>query len=69
MGYGWSIHGLHGYNNLIAITMLSKIAFAALKDYDRQKKQGIEPVFYADSIEGLNNIECWPTREESEKLA
>lgn len=31
--------------NLIAITMLSKIAFAALKDYDRQKKQGIEPVF------------------------
>lgn len=55
--------------NLIAITMLYKIAFAALKDYDRQKKQGIEPVFYADSIEGLNNIECWPTREESEKLA
>ncbi|KGO12957.1 sodium:alanine symporter [Clostridium botulinum] len=55
--------------NLIAISMLSKIAFAALKDYDRQKKQGIEPVFYADSIEGLDNIECWPTREESEKLA
>ncbi|EPY6472985.1 alanine/glycine:cation symporter family protein [Clostridium sporogenes] len=55
--------------NLIAIAMLSKIAFATLKDYDRQKKQGIEPVFYADSIEGLNNIECWPTREESEKLA
>jgi len=55
--------------NLIAIAILSKIAFAALKDYDRQKKQGIEPVFYADSIEGLNNIECWPTREESEKLA
>ncbi|ENK1243253.1 alanine:cation symporter family protein [Clostridium botulinum] len=55
--------------NLIAISMLSKIAFAALKDYDRQKKQGIEPVFFADSIEGLSNIECWPTREESEKLA
>ncbi|MFV3010473.1 alanine/glycine:cation symporter family protein [Clostridium botulinum] len=55
--------------NLIAISMLSKIAFAALKDYDRQKKQGIEPVFYADSIEGLSNIECWPTREESEKSA
>lgn len=61
--------GLMAIINLIAISMLSKIAFAALKDYDRQKKQGIEPVFYADSIEGLNNIECWPTREESEKLA
>ncbi|OPD17832.1 sodium:alanine symporter [Clostridium botulinum] len=55
--------------NLIAISMLSKIAFAALKDYDRQKKQGIEPVFYADSIEGLSNIECWPNREEGEKPA
>ncbi|WP_251859844.1 alanine/glycine:cation symporter family protein [Clostridium sp. Marseille-Q2269] len=55
--------------NLIAISMLSKIAFAALKDYDRQKKQGIEPVFYSDSIEGLNNIECWPSREDVEKLA
>ncbi|WP_434294210.1 alanine/glycine:cation symporter family protein [Clostridium botulinum] len=55
--------------NLIAISMLSKIAFAALKDYDRQKKQGIEPVFYADSIEGLSNMECWPTREEAEKSA
>ncbi|HCL4547643.1 TPA: alanine:cation symporter family protein [Clostridium botulinum] len=55
--------------NLIAISMLSKIAFAALKDYDRQNKQGIEPVFYADSIEGLSNIECWPTREEAEKSA
>lgn len=55
--------------NLIAISMLSKIAFAALKDYDKQKKQGIEPVFYADSIEGLNNIECWPKRKDSEKSA
>ncbi len=61
--------GLMAIINLIAISMLSKIAFAALKDYDRQKKQGIEPVFYADSIEGLSNIECWPTREESEKSA
>ncbi len=36
--------------NLIAISMLSKIAFAALKDYDRQKKQGIEPVFMQTAL-------------------
>ncbi|EJO5347826.1 alanine:cation symporter family protein [Clostridium botulinum] len=62
--------GFMAITNLIAIAMLSKIAFAALKDYDKQKKQGIkDPVFYKDSIEGLKNVECWPTREESEKTA
>lgn len=32
--------GLMVIVNLIAITMLSKVAFAALKDYSRQKKRG-----------------------------
>ncbi|MBY3618927.1 alanine:cation symporter family protein [Acinetobacter sp. CUI P1] len=45
--------------NLIAILLLSKVAFAALKDYKRQKREGKDPVFYKDSIPGLENIECW----------
>ncbi|WP_339318311.1 alanine/glycine:cation symporter family protein [Paenibacillus sp. FSL R10-2734] len=45
--------------NLIAILLLSKVAFAALKDYKRQKREGKDPVFYRDSIPGLENIECW----------
>lgn len=46
--------------NLIAIALLGKISFAALEDYRNQKKKGIkEPVFYKDSIPGLQNIECW----------
>ncbi|PFE01269.1 alanine:cation symporter family protein [Bacillus cereus] len=45
--------------NLIAITLLSKVAFAALQDYMKQKKAGNDPIFYKDSIKGLENIECW----------
>ncbi|QEK13709.1 alanine:cation symporter family protein [Crassaminicella thermophila] len=51
--------GMMAFINLIAIAMLGKIAFAALKDYAKQKKEGKDPVFYADSIDGLKNIECW----------
>ncbi|WP_339824297.1 alanine/glycine:cation symporter family protein [Paenibacillus sp. FSL R7-0163] len=45
--------------NLIAILLLSKVVFAALQDYKRQKRAGKDPVFYKDSIEGLENVECW----------
>jgi putative sodium/glutamine symporter len=45
--------------NLIAILLLSKVAFAALTDYMKQKKAGKDPVFYKDSIKNLENIECW----------
>ncbi len=45
--------------NLIAIALLGKIAFAALKDYARQKKEGKDPVFTVNSIKGLKNVECW----------
>ncbi|MDA1675398.1 alanine/glycine:cation symporter family protein [Bacillus cereus group sp. TH152-1LC] len=45
--------------NLVAITLLSKVAFSALRDYGKQKKEGKEPVFYAENIPGLTNVECW----------
>ncbi|WP_054957650.1 alanine/glycine:cation symporter family protein [Paenibacillus dakarensis] len=51
--------GLMAIVNLIAITLLSKIAFEALKDYTKQKKAGLDPVFKKDSIQGLQNVECW----------
>ncbi|MGR3764412.1 alanine/glycine:cation symporter family protein [Rossellomorea sp. NS-SX7] len=54
--------GLMAIINLIAITLLTKIAMAALKDYRAQKKQGKDPVFYSDSISGLKGIECWDER-------
>ncbi|WP_028401734.1 alanine/glycine:cation symporter family protein [Ectobacillus panaciterrae] len=51
--------------NLIAIALLSKIAFAALNDYMKQKKAGKDPVFYKDSIKGLENVECWEHSQDA----
>ena len=39
--------------NLIAITLLSKVAFAALQDYINQKKAGKDPVFIKKTLKGL----------------
>ena len=61
--------GLMVITNLIAITLLGRFAYAALTDYVRQKKQGKDPVFSADSIPGLTNTECWdkPVVTDKEK--
>lgn len=59
--------GIMALINLVAIVMLGKIAFAALKDYKAQRKEGKDPVFYADSIPGLEGVECWETKEEALK--
>ena len=46
--------------NLIAILLLGKFAFRALKNYTDQKKQGIEnPTFKSSDIEGLTNADEW----------
>ena len=56
--------------NLYAITRLSKVAKALLKDYIAQKKQGLDPVFHADSIPNLpgrENLEAWVEEEQVNK--
>lgn len=55
--------GLMALINLIAIFKLGNIALAALRDYAKQKKEGKDPVFYGDSIEGLINVECWTSEK------
>ena len=45
--------------NLIAIVLLGRIAFAALRDYLRQRRAGEDPTFHVDNIQGLRNVECW----------
>ena len=55
--------------NLIAILLLSKVAFAALSDYMVQKRAGKDPQFYKDSIKNLDGVEGWPsTIEENDHL-
>lgn len=45
--------------NLVAILILGKWAFRALRDYAEQREQGKDPVFVADRIAGLPKTECW----------
>lgn len=60
--------GLMAVINLVAIALLGKYAFIALKDYTDQKKAGIkDPVFDASNIAGLENVEHW--QKDSEEKA
>ena len=50
--------GIMAWLNVIAIILLRKPAFKALKDYDAQKKAGIDPVFNPGQL-GIKNAEEW----------
>jgi AGCS family alanine or glycine:cation symporter len=50
--------GLMAWFNIIAIFLLQKPALAALKDYEKQKKEGKDPVFNPKDI-GVNNAPIW----------
>lgn len=56
--------GIMAIINLIAIFLLGKYAIAALKDYEAQRAQNLDPVFEAASIEGLPEVECWHYNRE-----
>ena len=46
--------------NLVAITLLGRNAFLALKDYQEQKKAGVaDPVFHPEKLIDRRGIEAW----------
>ncbi|QDQ02535.1 alanine:cation symporter family protein [Lysinibacillus fusiformis] len=56
--------GLMAMINIVVILLLGKIAFLVLDDFTQQRKLGKNPVFFAKSIPGLKNTDCW---EENRK--
>lgn len=50
--------GIMVWLNLIAVVILAKPALMALKDYEAQKKQGLDPVFNSKKL-GIKNAEYW----------
>lgn len=50
--------GSMSYLNFIAIVLLTKPAIRVLKDYDRQKKAGLDPIFDPREV-GIKNAEFW----------
>ncbi len=57
--------GLMALINIPVILILSKYAIRAIKDYDRQRKAGTPPVFYADSIGIPQKLDCWQREDPS----
>lgn len=53
------VMGLMALVNLIAIGLLSPIAFRLLRDYTRQRREGRDPVFTRDLLPDVPGIECW----------
>ncbi len=53
-GLVWNIAdvtmGLMAMVNIVAMFLLGKIAIKVLKDYERQKKEGKNPIFYEDEV-------------------
>lgn len=59
--------GLMAWFNIVAIILLQKPALKALLDYEKQKKEGKDPVFIPEEI-GVSNAHIWNTlNKEREK--
>ena len=60
--------GLMAWLNIIAIILLQKPAFLCLRDYEAQKKQGLDPVFHPEKL-GIKNADYWAGNRAEENLA
>jgi AGCS family alanine or glycine:cation symporter len=58
--------GLMAWFNIIAIILLQKPALAALRDYEKQKKEGKDPTFHPEDI-GVSNAHIWNTINKRDK--
>jgi len=56
--FGSAAVGAMAWFNIIVIIILTKPGIATLKDYEEQKKMGLDPVFVPERI-GINNAELW----------
>ncbi|KJJ41705.1 sodium:alanine symporter [Bacillus subtilis] len=56
--------GIMALINLIVITLLSNVAYKVYKDYAKQRKQGLDPVFKAKNIPGLKNADTWEEEKQ-----
>jgi AGCS family alanine or glycine:cation symporter len=50
--------GIMAWLNIIAILIIQKPALLALRDYEAQKKAGLDPTFDPDKL-GIANAEIW----------
>ncbi|MFC5713877.1 alanine/glycine:cation symporter family protein [Thalassorhabdus alkalitolerans] len=53
--------------NLVGIVLLGNIAFKVLRDYEEQRREGLDPVFSPSKL-GIENTEAWEEEEKSDKM-
>lgn len=56
---GDTMAGLLAIFNIIAIVPLGGVALTLLKNYNEQRKHGIDPVFNRDMLPEIKNVEFW----------
>jgi AGCS family alanine or glycine:cation symporter len=65
----WSIAdvtmGLMATVNLVAVLALTGVTVKVLRDYDRQRKAGLDPVFTRESVPGLEGLQVWEPETEA----
>lgn len=57
-GIGDIGYGSLGWVNMICILLLSPVVYKVLRDYDQQRKDGLEPLFDPRKL-GIRNAEFW----------
>ncbi|WP_245701028.1 alanine/glycine:cation symporter family protein [Shouchella lonarensis] len=45
--------------NLVALLLLAQVAVSVLNDYQKQKKQGVRPVFRSKQVPEVKRTDCW----------
>lgn len=67
---GWAIGdigvGILVWVNLVALVLLAKKAMVILKDYETQRKQGLDPIFNPQEL-GFTNMDLWMEIKEKEE--
>ncbi len=67
-GAAWTLGdigvGLMAWLNIVGILVIQKPALKALKDYERQQKQGIDPTFNPREL-GIENADYWQVRHDT----
>lgn len=65
-GAAWTLGdigvGVMAWLNIIAILILQKPALLALRDFERQKKAGLDPTFDPDAL-GIRNADLWKKKD------
>lgn len=71
-GAAWSLGdigvGLMAWLNIVGILVIQGPALKALKDFEAQKKQGLEPVFNPQAL-GIKNADFWETYSQDQPSA